>query len=101
MSEWKLCSLNPVEQFNMDLNEVHDALIQRTIALSEAEMARMGNGSPSRALRLFIVRQRGREEQTLSSDQDSGFIYEDPEDANKLDDNGLFCRYSLKRSLIC
>ncbi len=81
-----LLSEQPVEQFYMDLNEVHDALIQRTIALSEVEMARMGNGSPPVPYAYLLFGSGGREEQTLSSDQDSGFIYEDPEDANKLDE---------------
>lgn len=35
-----------VEQFNEQLNEVHDAVIRRSIILAEAEMARMGNGFP-------------------------------------------------------
>lgn len=41
-----LLPTRPVEQFNEQLNEVHDAVIQRSIILAEAEMARRGNGSP-------------------------------------------------------
>ncbi|MFC5653430.1 DUF294 nucleotidyltransferase-like domain-containing protein [Paenibacillus solisilvae] len=78
-----LLSEQPVEQFYTDLNEVHDALIQRTIALSEAEMARMGYSFPPVPYAYLLFGSGGREEQTLSSDQDSGLIYEDPEDSAK------------------
>ncbi|MBD2872799.1 DUF294 nucleotidyltransferase-like domain-containing protein [Paenibacillus arenilitoris] len=68
----------PVEQFNEQLNEVHDALIRRSIHLAEAEMARMGKGSPPVPYAYLLFGSGGRKEQTLSSDQDSGIVYEDP-----------------------
>lgn len=68
----------PVEQFNVQLNEVHDAVIQRSIILAEAEMARLGNGSPPVPYAYILFGSGGRKEQTLSSDQDSGVVYQDP-----------------------
>lgn len=72
-----LCS-HPVEQFNEQLNEVYDAVINRAIILGEADMARMGRGSPPVPYAYILFGSGGREEQTLSSDQDSGVVYEDP-----------------------
>lgn len=74
-----LLSEQPVEQFYAILNEAHDALIKRTIALAEADLARMGN-SPPVPYAYLLFGSGGREEQTLSSDQDSGLIYDDPDD---------------------
>ncbi|WP_244226715.1 hypothetical protein [Paenibacillus protaetiae] len=37
---------SPIEQFNEQLNEIHDAVIRRAIILAETEMARLGMGSP-------------------------------------------------------
>ncbi|XEC96496.1 DUF294 nucleotidyltransferase-like domain-containing protein [Paenibacillus tarimensis] len=68
-----------VERFYEQINEVHDALIRRAIILAEAEMARMGKGSPPVPYAYLLFGSGGREEQTLSSDQDSGIIYGDPE----------------------
>ncbi|WP_028610323.1 DUF294 nucleotidyltransferase-like domain-containing protein [Paenibacillus harenae] len=73
-----LLKARPVEQFNEQLNEVHDALIQRSAALAEAEMARLGKGSPPVPYAYILFGSGGRKEQTLSSDQDSGVVYEDP-----------------------
>ncbi|SDW53610.1 DUF294 nucleotidyltransferase-like domain-containing protein [Paenibacillus sp. CF384] len=73
----------PIEQFNTDLNEVHDALIRRAISLSEAQMARLGHGSPPVPYAYLLFGSGGRAEQTLSSDQDSGMIYDDPEEESK------------------
>ncbi|REE84367.1 CBS domain-containing protein [Paenibacillus taihuensis] len=67
----------PIEQFYTDLNEVHDALIRRAISLSEAKLARLGYGSPPVPYAYLLFGSGGRQEQTLSSDQDSGLIYED------------------------
>ncbi|GGG55799.1 DUF294 nucleotidyltransferase-like domain-containing protein [Paenibacillus radicis (ex Gao et al. 2016)] len=69
---------SPVEQFNEQLNEVHDAVIRRTIVIAEAEMARLGKGSPPVPYAYLLFGSGGREEQTLSSDQDSGIVYQDP-----------------------
>ncbi|MFS0722909.1 DUF294 nucleotidyltransferase-like domain-containing protein [Paenibacillus sp. 1P07SE] len=73
-----LLSSMPVEQFYEALNEVHDALIRRVMKLTEADMARQGNGSPPVPYAYLLFGSGGREEQTLSSDQDSGILYEDP-----------------------
>ncbi|MFC4100043.1 DUF294 nucleotidyltransferase-like domain-containing protein [Paenibacillus xanthanilyticus] len=85
----------PVEQFYDHLNGVHDALIQRAIALSEMQMARMGNGSPPVPYAYLLFGSGGREEQTLSSDQDSGLIYQDPSDSSQLEDiRRYFCDFA-------
>ncbi|NIK77331.1 CBS domain-containing protein [Paenibacillus castaneae] len=68
----------PIEPYNEQLNEVHDAVIQRSIILAEAEMARAGKGSPPVPYAYILFGSGGRREQTLSSDQDSGVVYEDP-----------------------
>ncbi|MGO4541239.1 DUF294 nucleotidyltransferase-like domain-containing protein [Paenibacillus sp. 2TAB19] len=68
----------PVEQFNEYLNEMHDAVISRAVALAETQMARMGMGSPPVPYAYLLFGSGGRKEQTLSSDQDSGVVYEDP-----------------------
>lgn len=68
---------SPVEQFNEQLNELHDAVIRRSILLAEAEMARLGMGSPPVPYAYLLFGSGGREEQTLSSDQDSGIVYQD------------------------
>ncbi|WP_274650080.1 DUF294 nucleotidyltransferase-like domain-containing protein [Paenibacillus humicola] len=68
----------PVEQLYTDLNEVHNALIRRAIALSESMLARSGLGTPPVPYAYLLFGSGGREEQTLSSDQDSGLVYADP-----------------------
>ncbi|MGM0881175.1 MAG: DUF294 nucleotidyltransferase-like domain-containing protein [Bacillota bacterium] len=73
-----LLPTRPVEQFNEQLNEVHDAVIQRSVVLAEAEMARLGMGSPPVPYAYILFGSGGRKEQTLSSDQDSGVVYVDP-----------------------
>ncbi|RJE89821.1 hypothetical protein D3P07_06235 [Paenibacillus sp. 1011MAR3C5] len=67
----------PVEQLNEQLNETHDAIISRAIAISEAELARLGKGSPPVPYAYLLFGSGGRMEQTLSSDQDSGVVYLD------------------------
>ena len=66
------------EQFNEALNEVHDALIRRAVLLSEEAMARAGRGSPPVPYAYLLFGSGGRREQTLSSDQDSGLLYDNP-----------------------
>lgn len=73
-----LLHVSPVEQFNEQLNEMHDAVIGRTIAIAEAELARAGMGFPPVPYAYLLFGSGGREEQTLSSDQDSGIVYQDP-----------------------
>jgi CBS domain-containing protein len=87
-----MLSEQPVEQFYIDLNEAHDALIRRTIALSEAQMARMGNGSPPVPYAYLLFGSGGREEQTLSSDQDSGIVYGAPEEESDRETVSLYFR---------
>ncbi|MBJ6359849.1 DUF294 nucleotidyltransferase-like domain-containing protein [Paenibacillus sp. GCM10012307] len=67
----------PLDEYYRQLNGVHDALIRRTVALAEAELARSGMGSPPVPYAYLLFGSGGRKEQTLSSDQDSGIIYED------------------------
>lgn len=67
-----------VEQLYEDINEVHDAFIKRVIVLGEAHMARKGKGSPPVPYAYLLFGSGGREEQTLTSDQDSGIVYDDP-----------------------
>jgi CBS domain-containing protein len=74
-----LSMLHTPEQFNRDLNEVHDALIRRAVRLSEQALARAGMGSPPVPYAYLLFGSGGRQEQTLSSDQDSGLLYDDPE----------------------
>ncbi|UVI28057.1 DUF294 nucleotidyltransferase-like domain-containing protein [Paenibacillus spongiae] len=73
----------PVEQLYFNLNGMHDALIGRVIVLAEAEMARSGNGPPPVPYAYLLFGSGGREEQTLSSDQDSGLLYGDPKDESE------------------
>jgi Predicted signal-transduction protein containing cAMP-binding and CBS domains len=67
-----------VETFNAILNGMHDALIRRAVFLSEDAMARAGKGAPPVPYAYLLFGSGGRCEQTLSSDQDSGLLYEDP-----------------------
>lgn len=67
-----------VERFNAILNGMHDALIRRAVFLSEEAMARAGKGTPPVPYAYLLFGSGGRREQTLSSDQDSGLLYEDP-----------------------
>lgn len=67
----------PLEEYYRQLNGVHDALIRRVVALAEAELARSGKGSPPVPYAYVLFGSGGRQEQTLSSDQDSGIIYQD------------------------
>ncbi|WP_027094386.1 DUF294 nucleotidyltransferase-like domain-containing protein [Cohnella thermotolerans] len=63
-----------------ELNELHDALIGRALKLAEIELARLGLGAPPVPYAYLLFGSGGRREQTLSSDQDSGIVYSDPED---------------------
>jgi len=80
-----LLSECPVERLYSILNEMHDALIGRVIVLSEEQMARSGKGSPPVPYAYILFGSGGREEQTLSSDQDSGLLYADPDDETSRD----------------
>ncbi|MCQ6560927.1 DUF294 nucleotidyltransferase-like domain-containing protein [Paenibacillus mendelii] len=82
----------PVERLYSTLNEMHDALIGRVMVLAEEQMARSGNGSPPVPYAYILFGSGGREEQTLSSDQDSGLLYEDPDDEASRDDASRYFR---------
>lgn len=69
----------PIEQWYECLNKKHDAIIRKAIAISEAEMARQGKGTPPLPYAYLLFGSGGRKEQTLFSDQDSGVVYRDPE----------------------
>ncbi len=73
-----LSFLHTSEQFNHDLNELHDALIRRAVHISEQTLARAGMGSPPVPYAYLLFGSGGRQEQTRSSDQDSGLLYDDP-----------------------
>lgn len=69
-------------QYDQLLNEVHDALIARTVALAEEHMVREGKGKPPVPYAYLLFGSGGRKEQTLSSDQDSGIVYGDAASAS-------------------
>ena len=62
-------------KWNLMLNEAHDWLIQRSIALSEKIMEEAGMGLPPVPYAFVLFGSGGRKEQTLWSDQDNGMIY--------------------------
>jgi len=85
------------------LNELHDALIARAIALAEEETARSGHGAPPVPYAYLLYGSGGRSEQTTHSDQDSGIVYADAEDeADKERHREYFLRLAERvvRSLI-
>ncbi|NQX68138.1 hypothetical protein HQN90_18595 [Paenibacillus alba] len=61
------------------VNQIHDALIHRTIELSEHILEDEGFGKPPVPYAFILFGSGGRSEQTLWSDQDNGLIYEDSE----------------------
>jgi CBS domain-containing protein len=61
------------------INQLHDALIKRTIYLAESQLEARGFGAPPVPYAFILFGSGGRSEQTLWSDQDNGFIYEDSE----------------------
>ncbi|THF83873.1 DUF294 nucleotidyltransferase-like domain-containing protein [Cohnella fermenti] len=75
-----ILSSSPVIELVDDLNELHDSLIGRALQLAEIEMARLGQGAPPVPYAYLLFGSGGRREQTFSSDQDSGLIYDDPQD---------------------
>ncbi|WP_391573975.1 DUF294 nucleotidyltransferase-like domain-containing protein [Cohnella sp.] len=70
----------PVEEAIAALNELHDALIVRVLALAENDLARSGLGAPPVPYAYMLYGSGGRLEQTMHSDQDSGLVYEDARD---------------------
>lgn len=71
-------SSSPILDLVQELNDLHDSLIARALALAESEMARLGHGAPPVPYAYLLFGSGGRSEQTLASDQDSGLIYGDP-----------------------
>lgn len=72
-----------IGQFYMNLNSLHDRLIAQTVMLAEHEMARLGHGLPPVPYAYLLFGSAGRMEQTFSSDQDSGLLYDDTNYADK------------------
>ncbi|MFD2613238.1 DUF294 nucleotidyltransferase-like domain-containing protein [Paenibacillus gansuensis] len=66
------------ETYVQEINLIHDALIRRTIQLSEQRLAGDGMGPPPVSYAFVLFGSGGRREQTLWSDQDNGLIYADP-----------------------
>jgi CBS domain-containing protein len=64
-------------QLHVQINQIHDALIQRTIQLAEKQLEQDGLGYPPVAYAFLLFGSGGRSEQTLWSDQDNGCLYED------------------------
>ncbi|MEW9698521.1 DUF294 nucleotidyltransferase-like domain-containing protein [Paenibacillus sp. SI8] len=64
-------------EFGRNVNEIHDALIRRTIQLAEQIVEDEGYGKPPVPYAFILFGSGGRREQTLWSDQDNGLIYED------------------------
>jgi CBS domain-containing protein len=64
-------------ELHVQINQFHDALIKRTIHLAENLLKDRGYGFPPVPYAFILFGSGGRSEQTLWSDQDNGFIYED------------------------
>jgi CBS domain-containing protein len=64
-------------ELHASINQFHDAFISRTVFLAEKQMEGEGAGSPPVPYAFMLFGSGGRSEQTLWSDQDNGFIYED------------------------
>lgn len=72
--------------WNALMNDVHDAIIARVVALSERKLQRAGMIKPASTPYAFLLfGSGGRREQTLWSDQDNGLVYADPEDGRELE----------------
>ncbi|UJF31596.1 DUF294 nucleotidyltransferase-like domain-containing protein [Paenibacillus hexagrammi] len=65
------------EETNCEINLFHDTLIRRTVELSEQMLEDQGFGKPPVRYAFMLFGSGGRSEQTLWSDQDNGFIYEE------------------------
>ena len=64
-------------EIGLQINQVHDALIQRTAQIAEHLLEDEGYGKPPVAYAFILLGSGGRREQTLWSDQDNGLIYGD------------------------
>jgi len=75
---------NSVAQLNIYINDVHDAMIAKTIAIAERSMTGEGLGPPPVSYCYMLLGSAGRKEQTLASDQDSAIFYADHEAADEV-----------------
>lgn len=66
-----------IAELNNLINDIHDALIVKTISLAEIRMVGEGLGPPPASYSYLLLGSAGRSEQTMASDQDSALIYED------------------------
>ncbi|MEM6397435.1 MAG: DUF294 nucleotidyltransferase-like domain-containing protein [Bacteroidota bacterium] len=66
------------------MTEINDEIIRRCIHLSLREMKQLGQGEPPCTFSYISLGSQGRGEQLLRTDQDSGLIFEDHEDGDKL-----------------
>lgn len=72
----------PIEEWMMRVNAMHDAIAERAVTLTEAQMIEAGHGPPPCAYSFIVFGSAGREESTLWSDQDNGLIIEgEPEES--------------------
>ncbi|WP_135554227.1 DUF294 nucleotidyltransferase-like domain-containing protein [Paenibacillus cymbidii] len=70
--------------WNALMNDVHDAIVARVVALTERKLQKGGLAMPEAAPYAFLLfGSGGRREQTLWSDQDNGLVYADPEDGQE------------------
>ena len=74
--------LDDPRHMNLELNQLHDAFIRRSIVISENLLSAQGLGSPPISYAFILFGSGGRAEQTLWSDQDNGLIYDEPDKAH-------------------
>lgn len=77
-------------EIGQQINQVHDALIQRTAQLAEHLLEDEGYGKPPVAYAFILLGSGGRREQTLWSDQDNALIYEESETHTQEEINAYF-----------
>src|SRR5690606_27425735 len=71
--------------------------IRRAVVLSETQMARLGHGPPPVPYAYLLFGSGGRREQTLTSDQDSGMLYDDPgPDRDEAEVHAYFLTFSAR-----
>ncbi|HWP35036.1 MAG TPA: DUF294 nucleotidyltransferase-like domain-containing protein, partial [Thermodesulfobacteriota bacterium] len=72
--------------------ELNDRLVQRAVALAEAQLAADGWGRAPLPYAWLAAGSEGRREQTFRTDQDNGLVYEDPPAAERDAAAGYFAR---------
>ncbi|MFB0846368.1 DUF294 nucleotidyltransferase-like domain-containing protein [Paenibacillus oleatilyticus] len=70
-------------EWSREVNEYHDAIIRRVIALSEDQLQEEQGKAAPLPYAFLLFGSGGRGEQTLWSDQDNGLIYVDPSSADE------------------